>query len=532
MKNLFMLSIVFALLSSCSSKLDVAPPNSLTDEQIRELLAKGDAATIDLVLGSMANNMPLLINSGGTGATGSDARYSSPQGLGVMKNLQSNDIVFGDRALTIFGADEYRFLDFISAETDKNVPYWNYGWNLITQANKMLNFLDDATVGSNLKLKEYKARGLTLRAFAYNFLMEFYQDAYMQGGKDKLGLPLYDIYLPIQEGKARATSVETYDFIKKDLTAAFQLFTDAGIGYTANLADFDLGVVSFLQAKVALATGDWSTVISKSADVLTKYPNLLSESVYGGRNTGTQTIPEIRPEKNGFLDNSVNPEVILGYPVGQAAVVHNYWMNAFAEGNGGLGEGYERIDKRLYDKIDSRDFRGNAFMSTAWGSYTYPTNAIVKNIPSYTNLKFAATHGIGSNDKKEVNSRVTCYYMRSSEVLLMKAEAHAQAGEDLLAKQTLNTLLAARTKQGQAPLTCDTYASMLGYTALEMVQLQTRIELWGEGGREFYNNKRWNSAVDRSSSTNHVDKSTYPVAKMTLKIPLDEILYNNKAIQN
>ncbi|WP_432712894.1 RagB/SusD family nutrient uptake outer membrane protein, partial [Pedobacter sp.] len=135
-------------------------------------------------------------------------------------------------------------------------------------------------------------------------------------------------------------------------------------------------------------------------------------------------------------------------------------------------------------------------------------------------------------DKKDVNTRVTCYYMRVSEVLLMKAEAQAQSGDAGAAKATLNVLLAARTKQGQTPLTCDTYASMAGMTPLQMVQLQSRIELWGEGGHEFYNNKRWNIAVDRTSSANHIDKSTYPVAKMTLQIPMDEMLYNEKAVQN
>ena len=476
--------------------------------------------------------MPLLVNSGNTGGQGSDDRYNSIQGLGVMKNLQSNDIVFGSRPLTIFGADEYRFLDFISSGTDKNAPYWNYAWNLITASNKLLNYLDDTTVGTNIKLKEYKARGLTLRAFAYNFLMENYQSAYLQGGKSKLGMSLYDYYSPIQESKARASSDETYAFIKNDLSIAYQLFTDAGIGYTVNLSDFDLGVVSFLQTKVALSTGDWPTVITKSNEILSKYPSLLSEAVYGGRNIGTQQNPELRPEQNGFLNINVNPEVIFGFAVGEAATKHTGWMNPFGEGNGGLGEGYQRIDNRLYDKINNNDFRKSAFIENIWGDYAYPTSGVIRNIPSYTNLKFAATHGIGSNNKIDVNTRMTCYYMRTSEVLLMKAEAQAQLPDETAAKTTLNVLLAARTKQGQTPLTCDTYSSMAGMTALQMVQLQTRIELWGEGGREFYNNKRWNINVDRTTSANHIDKSTYPVDKMTLQIPLDEILYNDKTVQN
>ncbi|WP_432712824.1 RagB/SusD family nutrient uptake outer membrane protein, partial [Pedobacter sp.] len=307
MKKILVLLTVCAFLCSCSKNLDVAPPNSITDEQIQELLAKGDEKTIQLILGSMANNMPLLVNSGATGSQGSDDRYRSIQGLLAMKNLEGNDIIFGSRALSIFGADEYKFLDFISTGVDKNAPYWNYSYNLITAANQLLYYLDDQTVGSNVKLQDYKARALTLRAYAYNFLMENYQDAYLQGGKSKLGMPLYDFYAPTQESKARSSAEETYAFIKNDLNKAHQLFTSAGINYTADLSDFDLSVVSFLQAKVARATGDWATVISKSNEVLGRYPSLMSEAIYGGHITGTQTNREIRPEQNGFLNITVNP---------------------------------------------------------------------------------------------------------------------------------------------------------------------------------------------------------------------------------
>jgi len=114
----------------------------------------------------------------------------------------------------------------------------------------------------------------------------------------------------------------------------------------------------------------------------------------------------------------------------------------------------------------------------------------------------------------------------------MKAEAQAQSGDSNGAKSSLNKLLAARTKANATTLTCDNYPSMSGLTALQMVQLQTRIELWGEGGREFFNNKRWGIAVDRTGSSNHVDKGTYPVSKMTLQIPEEEMLYNPLCKQN
>ncbi len=536
MKNYFIgiLFLASMILTSCAGQLEITPPTAITDEQIKTLLASGDTTKIKLVLESMANAIPPLLNASGINGAGvADGRYRSCQGLNCMRNLEGNDIVFGNKNLSIFGGDEYFLRDFISASVDKNGYYWTQEWPAITTVNKMLLYLDDATVGTNPKLMEYKARGLTVRAYAYNYLMENYQDGYMQGGKDKLGIMLYDFYSPTQPYKARATSKETYDFIKKDLQAAITLFTNSNKLYTTNvLTDIDLGVANFVLARVSVESGDWATAITACNALLAKYPTLMSQTVYGGtKNVGTATLPEIRPETNGFLNNSVNPEVILGWPVGQSLTAHNGWMNPFGEGSGGLGEGYECIDNRLYNKIDINDYRKDCFMATAFGDYTYPTSGTVKNIPVYTNLKFAATHGIGSNDKKTVGT-VTNYYMRSSEVYLMKAEAQAQSGDAAGAKTTLNILLAARTRTGATALTCDTYASMAGLSALQMVQLQTRIEMWGEDGREFFNNKRWGIPVDRTSSANHVDKSTYPVSKMTLQIPDVEILYNPLCIQN
>ena len=95
---------------------------------------------------------------------------------------------------------------------------------------------------------------------------------------------------------------------------------------------------------------------------------------------------------------------------------------------------------------------------------------------------------MGSNisDRTQVG-RVTDIYMRTSELLLMKAEAYAQQGNDTEAKNVLNTLLAARTKEGAPTLTCDNYPAMQGLTAMQMVQLQYRIELWAKEDRILHN---------------------------------------------
>ncbi|GAA4441536.1 hypothetical protein GCM10023091_26970 [Ravibacter arvi] len=524
------------LFSACADKLEVEPPHNITDKQIAELLASGDEAKIKIVMGGMANAMPLLFNNAGASGAGTADMYYTAQGLDVNRILEGNDVVLSDvEGLDgLVGPVEYQMGDFITAASTKNFAYWKYAWYCVTTANQMLNYLPDDVVATNNFLKECKARGLVARAYGYAYLMENYQDAFLQGGNAKLGIMLYDKFQPTQPNKARSTAKETYDFIKADLNNAITLLKAAGIGYTtgiADISDIDLGVANFLLARVSIWTGDWATAISATTEILSKYPNLMSQAQYGGKNTGTATDPLIKPESNGFLNNEQNPEVILGFALGTANTHFLAYMNPFGRGNGGEQRAYKRIDNRLYEKIAADDYRKDGFMLAAFGDYTYPASNKVAFIPSYTNMKFAATHGLNSTNKADVGLSSFCN-MRASEVLLMKAEAEAQSGADAAAKATLDKLLAARTRTGAVALTTATYPSMQGLTTLQMVQLQTRIELWGEGGREFYNNKRWNIPVDRANSANHVAKTSYPVSKMTLQIPEDEMLYNPLAVQN
>ena len=99
----------------------------------------------------------------------------------------------------------------------------------------------------------------------------------------------------------------------------------------------------------------------------------MTQEMYGGKNTGTDDNPVFLPESNGFLNNTINPEVMLGWPVGEANTTHNAWMNHFGTSQGGLSGLYQRIDNRLYEKISDNDFRKDAFLgNTAFGSYIYP----------------------------------------------------------------------------------------------------------------------------------------------------------------
>ncbi|MDR2775599.1 MAG: RagB/SusD family nutrient uptake outer membrane protein [Tannerella sp.] len=517
------------VLSSCADKLDLTPANQITQEQIMEILASGDEAQINVILGGIAGAVPTWIHRV---LGGSDSRNNSLLNLLYVNNLQGYDIVLGLDA-TSFGWDAYRWVgkDGRNALALSNTTYWAFGWKCVAEANRLLDFLPDDIVGESKKLKSYKASALTLRAYAYSFLMENYRGAYRSDGE---GLMIYDKlggdYKPF------STAGATYDFIKQDLVDAIRLFGESGIGeggdgYTvANTGDLDLSIANFVRARVSLLTGDYATAITACNAILAKYPGLIAAESYGGKNTGTDSEPAFLATTNAFLSfaDNKNPEVIFGFAdVNDSRNATSTWLNTFGLSYGGEVGEYARIVNTLYDKIAANDVRKGAFMgNTTFQEYEYQlSNGGVskRTVPSYSNLKFAATHGIDGKKESTSLSRFDICYMRTSEVLLMKAEAQAKNNDEAGAKATLNTLLAARTV-GETPLTCDNYG-MTG-SVLDMVKLQWRIEMWGENGLEYYNNKRWGVDAVRSADTNHRNNITITVDKMTLDIPDNERLYN------
>lgn len=533
-------------LSSCANQLDVTPPG-ITDEQVKEILASGDEEKIKLVMAGLVEGLPANFNANNTDFSGFTGNvYNHVTGFNVLRDLEANDIVFGDKlgSGTATFDSEYQLGDFRLADNrGKNYPYWMCGAACINNANKVLAYLDVNTVGENKLLKDYRARCLVIRAWGYHWLMENYQDAYLQGGKEKLGMSIYEVY-GVNKPVARSTSDATYEFIRKDIDEAIQLFNIAGITYTTKEDDIDMGVAQFVLARIASWTGDWKTVASACGDILAHYPVLISEENYGVQSKSLKFVSDSvinkisysnvyigqdRAENNAFTSITKNPEVILGYKDGSGAQTYQHvWFNVLRSGTD------MRVDNRLFDKIATTDYRKGVFLMDSL-TVIEPTNKQpVTNTP-YSTLKWAARVALGQSaekpDEKLVNVDQTMF--RSSEALLMKAEAEAMSGSESAAKKTLNVLLAARTKVGATPLTCDTYPSMAGLTALQMVQLQTRIELWGENGREFYNNKRWGIPVNRSDSKNHSDKiNKLSVKDMTLQIPKQELDTNPQCIQN
>lgn len=539
-----------ALLASCADKLEVTPPNNIYDEQIVEMLENGTDAQKQTILKAIVNPMAQYFNNydrNNVCSTGSaNVMNYSYVGIEWGRSLMANDVALGYDlgSYDLAGRDLYQFVvDYRIGNSNTNYCHWTTYAYAINQANSVLGYMTEELAQKDALFKDGRARALLIRAYSYMCMMEEYQDAYTQGGSSKLGLPIYKTYDPKQPAVARSTSEETWNFIKGDIQEAVSLLSGAGIGYTAgraNAEDFDLGVANFLLARAAILTGDYSTCASACRAIISSgaYSFIKPEN-YGGRNTGewtpTESI-EVSPVTNAFTNINKNPETILGYAVtssfyAQAAVFFGL-TSMFSSYSS--SKSTARIDDRLYNKISDKDVRKDAFLNFEVGDYTFPVNGAVAKIPSYASLKFSSTDALNNDGTAGAGtpaSTTKCDYtkFRLSEVYLMLAEALCQSGNDGEAKNVLNELLAARAKDGET-LTVDDYAS--AGSTLDIVKLQWSIEMWGEGGREYYNNKRWGVNVDRTGSTVHPKIVSYPANKMTLAMPEREMQDNPECVDN
>ena len=91
-KYLIALSLVGLATTSCYEKLNIAPPNAITDEQVQALLKTADEATVVTILGGMADNIPTLFKGGGY-TTFNNQYFYNYQAQLLCRNITGNDLV-------------------------------------------------------------------------------------------------------------------------------------------------------------------------------------------------------------------------------------------------------------------------------------------------------------------------------------------------------------------------------------------------------------------------------------------------------
>lgn len=546
-KNIVAAALLVAGVSACSSRLDVNNPNYFTKDDIDNILQGDDEEKKDKVVAGLVSVLPGYINIYNAALNGGYSNgYANESNFELRRFMQSGDVVEGSSANKGTYNQWY--------QNSPSVTYWqtnddiqNYGYYLgpvykITNAIKAMQYLSDDNVKEDKKMKGYQAQALTMKAIGYTLLMERYTDLQDVTSETKQGWPIYNDYAynPATEPKSVA---ETWATIKEYFDKAVKSFHESSIGTKGYLSghtsdvvySINCAVAQYYRCRAAMDRKDWATVIDGATELLSYYPNFIKASDYGmdqsklasvaARNDNGWCGKEYNAEENAFYNWEKNPEGIFGSARGSSNM---FWTNGGFNALKRGPSGYYQVDANIYNALSDNDCRKACILADDFENY--PIYSFENNdstwysytMPKYTSLKWAASSSIGHNGEMHDNKYTVSdnIYLRTSAVWLMLAEAYAQSGQDAMAKQTLNKLLAARTIEGRPTMTCDN--TMAGMSTMDMVKLQWRIEMWGEGDWAFYNQKRWGTQHKRGA--NHWSKTQ--ISHFTWEIPQKERIGN------
>lgn len=546
-KNIVAAALLVAGVSACSSRLDVNNPNYFTKDDIDNILQGGDEEKKDKVVAGLVSVLPGYINIYNAALNGGYSNgYANESNFELRRFMQSGDVVEGSSANKGTYNQWY--------QNSPSVTYWqtnddiqNYGYYLgpvykITNAIKAMQYLTDDNVKEDKKMKGYQAQALTMKAIGYTMLMERYTDLQDVTSETKQGWPIYNDYAynPATEPKSVA---ETWATIKEYFDKAVKSFHESSIGTKGYLSghtsdvvySINCAVAQYYRCRAAMDRKDWATVIDGATELLSYYPNFIKASDYGmdqsklasvaARNANGWCGKEYNAEENAFYNWEKNPEGIFGSARGSSNM---FWTNGGFNALKSGPSGYYQVDADIYNALSDNDCRKACILADDFENY--PIYSFENNdstwysytMPKYTSLKWAASSSIGHNGEMHDNKYTVSdnIYLRTSAVWLMLAEAYAQSGQDAMAKQTLNKLLEARTIEGRPTMTCDN--TMAGMSTMDMVKLQWRIEMWGEGDWAFYNQKRWGTQNKRGA--NHWSKTQ--ISHFTWEIPQKERIGN------
>ncbi|WP_197505847.1 RagB/SusD family nutrient uptake outer membrane protein [Urechidicola croceus] len=363
-------------------------------------------------------------------------------------------------------------------------------YTVIQDANFILeniDVLEDSSFKNNVK-----GEALAARALAHFDIVRFFGKIPTQSSDANSSLAMPYVTTPdVNELPARITVSEYYGNLVSDLTSAASLINSSNNGNLQMGKDAVNGIL----ARVYLHMGNWQGAINAA--------NAVSTSV-ASRSSFTGIWDDSNEDGVIFkLDNDDVTRVTLGVPYNQTT--------------GGIKDEYVP-DFEFFQMFDASDIRLTAYMQPngEFGGSNY--NHIIKWYSSVT------TTSLGVVDAK---------VLRASEVMLTKAEAHAELNQD---GPALTALDAVRSQRYSGFVS----GGESGQELKDAIAKERRLELAFEGSR-FTDIKRYGIDVQRSEFGHFADGSGVPATFKTLPasdnrfqvpIPLTEMQLNPNMVQN
>ncbi len=385
--------------------------------------------------------------------------------------------------------------DFTQANYSKTRGLWNFYYKIINNCNNIIVNIDGSE-GEASEKNRIKGEAHTLRAFAYFYLVNIFQHAYIEGS-DNPGVPIYlEPATPESEGNPRGTVQDVYDQILSDISMALTLLPSGG--ERDSKSHVNVNVAQGILARAHLIMGNWSEAATAAA---------AARSGYSLDNAATYT--------SGFNDVDANGEWIWGLPFQQDQQHFYYSFFSMYDLERAAGYYNMRMNSGFLAEFSATDIRANLAVDAyplVVDKMADPINASGYATPAdqYVIRKF--------RDKDDQTGHYVL--MRAAEMILIEAEANAELNNYPEA-QDLLFLVQERADENAVEST------NTGQNLIDEILLERRKELYGEGLASTLDLKRRQLPLDRIG--NHYFPGSLPASsnRLVWQIPQDELDAND-----
>ena len=388
--------------------------------------------------------------------------------FGLLMLLFSSDVEGADIVIADSG---YNHFSVCGEYSSRNANYWNpylrysYIYNEIAAAN---DFIVSIAEDAPQETRYLVAQAHAIRAYAYMLAAPAFQFSYASS-KDKPCVPIVLPDTPDFTHNPRASVEEIYKQIMSDLDYAVENLE----GYKrSSKMNIDKQVALGLRARANLAMENWEEAAADAEAALEGYEPASIEDV-------SKPYFYSISEPNWIWGYDMTTEVAKKYPY----ATMDSWLRSFS------GDGYapacqvtSRINTLLYDKIPASDVRKGWWVDEnlesplieglLWDNGEPVATAEVDDVKMeylpYTNVKF------GVDKIATIANDNDFPLMRAEEMILIKAEALAKAGNEAGGKQALEDFVKTYRDPSYS-------ADAAGRSFSDEVWFQRRLELWGEG---------------------------------------------------
>ena len=382
-KKIFYLFGLFTVLVACNDAIDIDQPGRLDANAAFESVADLQAG-----LFGVYDNFDL------SGEIAFSSIFTDELSIGFDNGGQ--------------GLADYGFV--LNAGSTAPAAFWVGAYNAINSANRLIEAADLITpeAGEQEQLDDILGQTYALRALAHFFLQSYYSTNYAD--PDALGVIAVDFVPTIDQQLLRNTNGEVFGLITSDLDRADALLSDD----TSDPTFFNKDAVLALRARMAAYRGNYTLAATYSQTLLDKY-GLANRAEYEALFLDTDNTEVIFKLERTIGDN-FDGQGATGSPnAGGWAGARFAFVDATLSGSP-----YFEMGRSLFNLIDPADIRYDVNVA--------PTSLID---PDYATNDNPATDILviqkypGSEGQPLMNDLKV---FRSSEMLLIRAEAYADAG--------------------------------------------------------------------------------------------------------